>query len=266
MMVVRPKWCRSAFNVNFNISFNILLDQYNCAFSWINKEPDNINLHETNVKKSFFSALLSYSIVLFHFAVHNSHPFSPPRALRADVYCGWKLHECRSVLFETQKLLCSAYKSAHEMLSHYFHSMPITSKFDGQPEVNKMLVPRMKQIAVAHGLCKAEKFKDKLNSATRFRATIFTNCAVSEMCLRLILLFKEPFPWHNIHSHIRTLLRTYIQMNASNTSLSKRGFHLHVPLRLCTFWCRVVISNVICVFLISRFQVTSTSSLNFIII
>ena len=46
-----------------------------------------------------------YSIILVHFAVYTSHPFSSAFALSTDIYCGWKLHEYRSVLFESQKLL-----------------------------------------------------------------------------------------------------------------------------------------------------------------
>jgi len=40
------------------------------------------------ISLSSFSVLPCYSIVLVHFDVHTSHPFSPPCALRADVYCG----------------------------------------------------------------------------------------------------------------------------------------------------------------------------------
>jgi hypothetical protein len=46
MMVVRPKHIGALFNV----SFNILSEQFNCAFSWINKRLDNIKMHGTNVK------------------------------------------------------------------------------------------------------------------------------------------------------------------------------------------------------------------------
>jgi hypothetical protein len=69
-----------------------------------------------------------------------------------------------------------------------------------------------------------------------------------------------------VHSHTRTLVRAYTQMNASKTSLSNTGYHLHVSLRLCTFCCRFVISNVIFLSLISCFQVASTLPLRFIII
>jgi hypothetical protein len=37
--------------VNFNVSFNVLLEQFNCAFSWINKGRDNIKMHGTNVRR-----------------------------------------------------------------------------------------------------------------------------------------------------------------------------------------------------------------------
>jgi hypothetical protein len=41
--------CTSAFNVNFNVSFDILLEQFNCAFRWINKGLDNVKMDGTNV-------------------------------------------------------------------------------------------------------------------------------------------------------------------------------------------------------------------------
>jgi len=45
-MVVKPKH----FNVNFNVTFNIFLEQSSCAFSWINKGRDNIKMHGKTAK------------------------------------------------------------------------------------------------------------------------------------------------------------------------------------------------------------------------
>jgi len=41
-MVVKPKHVGAFFKVNFNVSFNIFLEQSSSAFSWINKRRDNI--------------------------------------------------------------------------------------------------------------------------------------------------------------------------------------------------------------------------------
>jgi hypothetical protein len=59
MMVVRPKHVGALFNVNFNVSFNIILEQFNCAFSWIDKGLDNIKLHGTNVKMEYVLSVMS---------------------------------------------------------------------------------------------------------------------------------------------------------------------------------------------------------------
>jgi hypothetical protein len=40
MMFVKHKHVK--IRSNFNVNFNILLQQCNCAFSWINKGLDNI--------------------------------------------------------------------------------------------------------------------------------------------------------------------------------------------------------------------------------
>jgi len=37
-------------NVNFNVNFNIFLEQSSCAFSWINKRRDNSKKHCGTVK------------------------------------------------------------------------------------------------------------------------------------------------------------------------------------------------------------------------
>jgi len=42
------------FNLNFNVSFKITLEQYICAFSWINKERDNIKMHGKTVKSDIY--------------------------------------------------------------------------------------------------------------------------------------------------------------------------------------------------------------------
>ena len=39
------------FNVNFDVSFNIFVQQSSCAFRWINKRHDNIKIHDKTVKK-----------------------------------------------------------------------------------------------------------------------------------------------------------------------------------------------------------------------
>jgi hypothetical protein len=43
---LQPQDRTSSITTYFDVSFNILLEQFNCAFSWINKGLDN--------KKSFF--------------------------------------------------------------------------------------------------------------------------------------------------------------------------------------------------------------------
>ena len=40
------------FNVNFNVRFDIFLEQSSCVFSWINKRRDNIKMHGKTVKKT----------------------------------------------------------------------------------------------------------------------------------------------------------------------------------------------------------------------
>jgi hypothetical protein len=41
-------WICVKDNIYFNVSFNILLEQFNCAFSWINKELDD-NIYSLNL-------------------------------------------------------------------------------------------------------------------------------------------------------------------------------------------------------------------------
>ena len=48
------------FNVNFNVSFNIFLEQSSCAFGWINKGRDNIKMHGKTVKKELFKMTATY--------------------------------------------------------------------------------------------------------------------------------------------------------------------------------------------------------------
>ena len=38
------------FNINFNVSFNIFLEQSSCAFIWANERRDTIKLHGGTVK------------------------------------------------------------------------------------------------------------------------------------------------------------------------------------------------------------------------
>jgi hypothetical protein len=60
MMVVKPEHVGALLMyVNFNLSFNILLEHSNCAFNWANKRFNSIKVHGTTVKKK-----LSY----IHFA------------------------------------------------------------------------------------------------------------------------------------------------------------------------------------------------------
>jgi len=47
------------FNVNFNVRFDIFLEQSSCVFSWINKRRDNIKMHGKTVKKQKLCLLSS---------------------------------------------------------------------------------------------------------------------------------------------------------------------------------------------------------------
>ena len=48
------------FNVNFNVSFNIFLENSSCAVSWKNKRFDSIKMHGTTVKTKNTDAFSKY--------------------------------------------------------------------------------------------------------------------------------------------------------------------------------------------------------------
>jgi len=54
------------FNVNFNVSFNIFLEQSSCAFSWINKRRDNIKMQGRTVKIIVQSIFVNVSNPRYH--------------------------------------------------------------------------------------------------------------------------------------------------------------------------------------------------------